>query len=539
MERPLQPFFAVFVVAALLIGYRRWRRISVADIPGPEPESFLLGNLPESVRSQAGETDFKWQARFGDIVRIKGILGTDRLLISDPKALHHIYNSGYNIRKQDLRSEMTRLLTGPGLAWANNETHRRQRRVNSPAFGTNEARSYLPVFSAYANLSSKWKENLGASGTAVVNTPRYFSRFFLDVIGEVAFDYQFGATNDENDPLATALSSVIPQISLPSKAAMFIFGVLELMPTVAIQLFMRYAPVRGIRNSRRVTEIAVGVAKELVDEKTEALLAGKSKRDIMSLLVKANASENPRTNLTEEEMLAQMQTIMQAGHETTANTMSWTLFELTQHPDVQTKLRAEIMETERALHARGDTEYTYADFEAMPYTIAVMKETLRFHPVSYQSMRIAARDEVLPLSKPIITKSGKTITELPIPKDMILVISNCGYNRNRDVFGEDAAVFNPERWLDGTVQAKANIGVYGHLMTFGSGHRACIGIYPSLIYEYQSFLVELVRHFEFSMDPTLASKVRREPSMVMLPTIAGEVDKGPQLPITIKSVDVL
>ncbi|KAJ7512217.1 cytochrome P450 [Mycena galericulata] len=148
----------------------------------------------------------------------------------------------------------------------------------------------------------------------------------------------------------------------------------------------------------------------------------------------------------------------------------------------------------------------------------------------------AARDEVLPLSKPIITKSGKTITELPIPKDMILIISNCGYNRNRDVFGEDAAVFNPERWLDGTVQAKANIGVYGHLMTFGSGHRACIGIYS--IYEYQTFLVELVKHFEFSMDPTLASKVRREPSMVMLPTIAGEVDKGPQLPITIRSVGV-
>ncbi|KAJ7512603.1 cytochrome P450 [Mycena galericulata] len=536
MERHLQSVFAVFVALTLFIGYRRWRRISVSDIPGPEPESFLLGNLREYVQCQVGETDFKWIARFGDIVRIKGILGTDSLLISDPKALHHIYNSGYNIRKHDLRAEMTRLLTGPGLAWANDETHRRQRRVNSPAFGTNEARSYLPIFSAYANLSSKWKENLGASETAVVNTPRYFSRFFLDVIGEVAFDYQFGATNDENDPLATALSSVVPQISLPSKTAIFIFGVLELMPTVVIQLFMRYAPVRGIRNSRRVAEIAVGVAKELVDEKTEALLAGKSKRDIMSLLVKANASENPRTNLTEDELLAQMhfQLVLEVGQwrqETTANTMSWTLFELTQHPDVQTKLRAEIMEAERALHARGETEYTYADFEAMPYTIAVMKETLRFHPVSYQSMRTAARDEVLPLSKPIITKSGKTITEIPIPKDMTLIISNNGYNRNRDVFGEDAAVFNPERWLDGTVQAKANLGVYGHLMTFGSGHRA--------IYEYQAFLVELVRHFQFSMDPTLASKVRREPSLVMVPTIAGEVDKGPQLPITIRLVDVL
>ncbi|KAJ7512218.1 cytochrome P450 [Mycena galericulata] len=280
-------------------------------------------------------TDFKWQARFGDIVRVKGIPVTDRLLISDPKALHHIYNSGYNIQKHNFRSKTTRLLTGPGLAWANDETHRRQRR-----------------------LSSKWKENTGSNGLTVVNTPRYFSRFFLDVISEVAFDYQFSATNDENDPLSMALSSVAPQISLPSKAAMFISGVLELMPTV----------LAGHQD-------AVGVAKGLVDEKTEALVAGKNKRDIMSLLVKANASENPRMNLAENEMLAQMQ-VFPTHNETTAITMSWTLFELTQHPDVQTKLRAEIIETERVLHARGDTEYMYIDFEAMPYTIAIMKVSI-------------------------------------------------------------------------------------------------------------------------------------------------------------------
>lgn len=53
--------------------------------------------------------------------------------------------------------------------------------------------------------------------------------------------------------------------------------------------------------------------------------------------------------------------------------MSWTLFELAQHPDVQVKLREEIRAAEQAIRNRGDTEFTYADFEAMPYTIAVMK----------------------------------------------------------------------------------------------------------------------------------------------------------------------
>ncbi|KAJ7126085.1 cytochrome P450 [Mycena epipterygia] len=550
MEPLTQAIVALSIVWVLYNIYRRWTRISVADIAGPEPESFLLGCLPEFLQCQAGESDFKWQARYGNVVRIRGILGSDRLLVSDPKALQHIYNSGYNIRKQGLRSEIARILTGPGLAWANTAAlsqfpgiwYERSPFLHPHFLGIRHQGAVLNICVSRRQhyrdqLSSKWKE-LTVDGSAVVNTPRYFSRFFLDVIGEVAFDYQFGATKDEQDPLAKALSSVIPMFSVPSKTAIFIVAFLEFLPITFVQLFMRYAPFSGLRNSRRVTQIAIGIAKELVDEKAEALVAGKGKRDIMSLLVKANASANPRTNLSEGEVLAQMQTIMQAGHETTANTMSWTLFELSKQPEVQAKLRAEIMATERAMHARGDTEFTYTDFEAMSYTTAVMKETFRFHPVSYSSVREAARDEVLPLSKPLVTKSGKTITEIPIPKNIILVVSIAGYNRNPDVFGEDAHVFRPERWLDGTVQTSASLGVYGNLMTFGSGHRACIG-WRFAVYEYQTFLVELVKNFEFSMDPSLARKVRREASIAMFPTISGEVLKGPQLPITIRAVDTL
>ncbi|KAJ7204753.1 cytochrome P450 [Mycena pura] len=398
MEPTLYTIVIFSAVLAFYRVYRRWTRFSLADVPGPEPESFLLGSLPEYFQSPVGEADFKWQARYGHVVRVKGILGTDRLLISDPKALQHMYHSGYNIRKQDLRAEVTSVLTGPGLAWANDAAHQRQRRINSPAFGTADARSYIPIFAAYANVST--------------------------------CDF-----------------------------------------------------------------------------------------------------------MIEAEMLAQMQTIMQAGHETTATTISWTLFELSQHPDMQAKLRAEIQDTERAIHARGDTEFKYTDLEAMPYTIAVMKETLRFHPVSqvstsllvlsllltracirrFNGVREAARDEVLPLSKPII-----------------LVASIPGYNRNTDVFGPDAHIFNLERWLDGTVQMTTPLGVYGNLLTFGTGHRACIG-WRFAVYEYQSFLIELAKNFEFSMDPSLANKVLRRAALVMVPTIAGEQEKGPQLPIIIKA----
>ncbi|KAJ7186135.1 cytochrome P450 [Mycena filopes] len=528
--------FLLSGVVLVVYAIYRWLQSPFDDIPGPEPGSFLLGCMPEFIQCQSAEADFKWQARFGHVIRLQGILGTDRLLISDPKALYHMYNSGYNIRKSDYRSELIRILTGEGLAWANDEVHRRQRRVNSPAFGTADSKSYVPIFSAYANLVAQWKEAIGPDGSAVVDTPGYFSRYALDTVGAVAFDYHFGTTDDKEDPLSTALSSMVPMFALPTKPVIFVMGFLEFLPLWIIRLFIDYAPAPLLRHGRHVTRVAVGIAKRLVAEKSAALTEGKEKRDVLSLLVKANASENPRTSLSEREMYAQMhvklgslfthRTIMQAGHETTAGTMSWTAFELARHPEMQATLRAEIAEVHRAVRARGDVEFTAADFEDMPQTTAFMKETLRFHPVAAYSIRVPARDEVLPLSKPIVTKSGKVLMELPVPKHTILVVSNAGYNRNTDVFGEDAHVFRPGRWLDDTVDWTVRLGVYGNLMTFGSGHRACI-----------AFLVALVQNLEFSIAPELAAKILRQPGIVMLPAVAGEVEKGPQLPITIRAVE--
>jgi len=73
--------------------YRRATRISVAHLRGPSADSFTLGNLPEIFQSQVGEADFKYQREYGDVVKIKGPFGEDRLLISDPKALQYIFHT--------------------------------------------------------------------------------------------------------------------------------------------------------------------------------------------------------------------------------------------------------------------------------------------------------------------------------------------------------------------------------------------------------------------------------------------------------------
>jgi len=333
------------------------------------------------------------------------------------------------------------------------------------------------------------------------------------------------------------LSGVIPIFMVPTKAMIFVTGLLEFLPTRVVRFLIDHGRTPELQNGRRARIMALEMAKKLVDEKSEALLAGKGKRDVMSLLVQANASANPSTSLREGELLAQMQTIMQAGHETTANTMSFALFELSRRPDVQAKLRDEIFAMEQTVRARGDTEISGTDFDNMPYTIAVMKEIMRFHPVAYENSHDVLVDNVvLPLSKPITMKSGKVITELPIPKGMVIQVTIAGYNRHTDIFGEDAHIFRPERYLDGTVSTTIKIGVFGNAMSFGHGPRACIG-WAFAVYEFQAFLVELIKNFEFSVDPSVAGKFRRTSSLVMIPTLSGEEHKGPQLPVTIKLVE--
>ena len=96
-------------------------------------------------------------------------------------------------------------------------------------------------------------------------------------------------------------------------------------------------------------------------------------RILTQLVVRANASEDPRSKLNDEEMVSQMAALTLAGHETTANTIAWMLLELARHPDYQDKMRAEIAHKRAEVAARGDADFTMEDLESMEYLQAVIK----------------------------------------------------------------------------------------------------------------------------------------------------------------------
>ena len=159
--------------------------------------------------------------------------------------------------------------------------------------------------------------------------------------------------------------------------------------------------------------------------------------------------------------------------------MTFALWELAKNPQFQERLRTEINGTFKRVKARGDDDFTANDFETMPCLVALTKETLRLHPIAIDVIRAPTRDDVMPLSKPIVGTSGKIYNELSIPAGTPIFISPLGYNmyvtihdrcfplnsfyRNRDVWGSDADVFRPERWFEMNEKLETALGVYGNL----------------------------------------------------------------------------
>jgi len=133
--------------------------------------------------------------------------------------------------------------------------------------------------------------------------------------------------------------------------------------------------------------------------------------------------------------------------------------------------------------------------------------------------------------KPIVTRSGKTISEIPVAKGTFIYASIIGYNMSKDVWGPDADEFKPERWLVHKERASPALGVYGNLFTFSGGPRSCIG-WRFTVLETQAFLIDLLSNFEFSI-PEGAKDIRRDRSGVMTPMIVGEEDRGAQLPLKV------
>ncbi|KAI0826243.1 cytochrome P450 [Irpex lacteus] len=526
--------YSVLITLAVYVVYRRFFRFSVKHIRGPEP-SFWQGNLRTFFfQSNVGDLDFKYVKEYGLVWRMNGPLGQDVLAVADPKALQYIFHkSGYNYPKSIESDVITGIFTGDSILNAHTgHAHARHRKVMNPAFSAPQLRSFLPQFrNSAAKLCRMWKEQIldDKPQGEVIPVNKWLARMTLDVIGETAFHFDFGALDNSKNEVSEAYDNLFADSQLnPSLWVVFFRAMWKWTPRPLLRL-VQYMPTREYKRFRHTRKVVDKVSTVLVDnaiEEAKAVEIEKGKRDVMSVLVRANMSENPSFQLSKHEMRSQMATLTIAGHETTANTLTWLLWELSKQPKYQERLREEIKQKrEEVVERDGEgADLKMEDLESMPFLQALLKASV--HP---------GKDDVIPLSEPITTTTGELIEDIPIAKGQGFLISICAYNRIKSIWGEDADEFNPQRFLDGKVENEVKVGMYGNLMSFSAGMRGCIGWRFSLI-EMQAILVALIENFEFSLPPT-KTEIMRMPVGLMSPMVKDRFQEGVLMPLTVRALN--
>ncbi|KAK0460548.1 cytochrome P450 [Desarmillaria tabescens] len=523
---------AIICLSFLVNFLLRWTRKSIR-IRGPPNPSFLLGHeWMRRHQNNHGDLEMDWFRKYGAVYRTSGCFAQDILMVSDPKALHHMFHSSdYRFIKTRDTIFVLDLLLGQGILSVQGEKHQHQRKVLSIAFSSAQLHQSLPMLqSCGARLVERLKD-ISDDHTGAINVLEWTRKVALDIVGTASFRYHFGMLDGEHSELGAAVTNLLGDAQInPSTKELYIRSLWRYLPDRVLKIMKDRMASRESTRFTLFGRTAKVVAKQIFQERLPVVAgqADLSEKDIVSLLAKSHLSDDEKDKMTDDEILSQLATFIFAGHETTASTLAWFLYELSSHPEHQARIREEIEACQGQISS-------LANYDSMSFLNAAIKEVLRLHPTIHSLVRMPSRDEVLPLAEPIRTQDGRTLNEVPVSKGQTVIASLYVYNRMPSIWGKDAGQWNPERFLDND-KKQGPLGVYANLMTFSTGARSCLG-WRFAVMEIQVVIVELLRIFEFSL-PKDGSVMREYPgSQMVIPLVSGKTNEGAQVPLHVKVVE--
>jgi cytochrome P450 len=349
-----------------------------------------------------------------------------RFIINEPSAIRHVLlDNAANYRKSELTRRLLEPGLGRGLLTSEGETWRRHRRIMAPAFDRRSIESYAPVITAVTRgLLARWDALPDASevdvGAAMMHTT-------LHIISRA----MFSANSDE---IVEVVERGVGRYQMTVRPSLFD---LLRFPLWFADLFS------GRRSTAKVFNEFDRAVDDLIASRADAAAA--QPKDLLARLVAARDAETGGA-MTAKEVRDEVVTIFMAGHETTAQALTWTWYLLALHPAVEAKLHDEL----RAV-LDGRIPH-YEDIARLRYTRMVIEESMRLYPPAHTMAREpVADDEVL----------GQRIR-----RGAIVLISPWLLHRKASLW-PDPHRFNPERFT-----AEPPRFTY---IPFGAGQRICIG----------------------------------------------------------------
>ncbi|KAF7360241.1 Cytochrome P450 [Mycena venus] len=533
---------ASILVGSGLICYFLIHRIGgrrTTPLQGPSSSNVFFGVMPQLRNApDSGAVYEEWAAQYGSVFAVPSILGSRRLVFTDPKTIANVYTKEtYVYLHTPQSSRFLERVIGRGLFWAEGDSHKRQRRALNPAFSNASIKNLTPIFfdSAY-KAKTAWDAMLEGSGTdgTIIEVQKWMNHISLDTIGLAGFSHDFETLSGKTSQIDAAFDSVGSKPSLFDTVVFMlslVSPIFDKIPTGSGSVFRQLTKtMRSLGDKFLATTGDVTTDKSVIGLLVKSASAEKiSHEEVTAQVCKPLRWSSSNLSHLVLSCRDQINVLLLAGYETTSISLTWALIELARNPALQVKLREELLQSDGDLTWEELTNHN-------SFLDTFTCEILRVHPPLPEIQRIAAEDDVLPLSTPIRTRNGDVVDNVFVRKGTIITLPIQCINRSVEFWGADAKEFNPARWLDeshGADQHRAQeIAGYRHLLTFSDGPRMCLGKVFALM-EFKAVLSVLVRNFTFEFPKGPETEiVMHNTNILRRPKVEGE--KGYDVPLRIR-----
>src|SRR5215475_5203454 len=390
----------------------------------PGPKSLIPGGTLFAFRRDPIGFLTNAAHEFGDIAHFRA--GSQQyFLVNHPEYIKDILVTHHAYFKKGRGLERAKAMLGNGLLTSEGEFHHRQRRLAQPAFHRDRIARYAEIITVYADRlqRERWSDD------QTVDIANEMTRLTLAIVGKTLFDAE---TEDDAEQVRQAVSDCMRLFRR------YLLPFSELLYRLPLPANRRYREAR-----RRLDAIIYGIIRE---RRKDPAYCG----DLLSMLLTAQDEEGDGGHMTDTQLRDEAITIFLAGHETTANALTWTWYLLSQHPEIYERLHAEVDRTLCGGIPTAD------DFPRLRLVEMALTEAMRLYPPVWVMGRRALHD--------------CEVGGYMIPAGAILLMSQYVMHHDARYF-PDPLRFDPDRW---TPEARASLPQFSYF-PFGGGARRCIG----------------------------------------------------------------
>ncbi|KAI1773266.1 cytochrome P450 [Hypoxylon cercidicola] len=472
-------------------------------IPGPRDNHFFLGQLVHLYRASTPiEHYMKWSSTWPDspFIRYPILANKEILLINTVEAHKQIMQTKcYDFVKPKFLGRLLGEIVGTGLLFAEGHEHKRQRRMILNVFSVPNMKKLLPVFREKAEeMVSLMDRKLKEIPTGNIEVQSIYTKATLDAIGVAALGIELENLRSEELKM-DFLQCYFRMLAQPPLSALISFIHVNIPIRKFIPLEANWGFVRASGGVRTMLDGCIEDRIRELNSSDREKVGGTESRDLLTYMIEEREVHNDE--LTIADIRGHLQNFLSAGHETTSGALTWASYVLATRPDIQDKLRDEVVQS---LGTVGVP--TYADIENLHYMKNFLQEVARVYSPAPATWREAGKDVVI---------CGQFL-----PKGTQLVLSPPVTNLSSRIWGADALEFRPERWDSLAGDAASPYG----METFGNGPRTCIGKSYSLL-AFKVMMIELIRHFRFARSPVLEA-LGDSPMPVQNPAVTWRPEGG-------------